>query len=391
MKISVNIQPLLHSDKSGIGFYEAELIKAISQIDKENEYMLDFFSFKNSDEKICAASKYACENSKLNPCKWFSATLYQLIWAFFPLPYRFFFKEKADISHFYNYHVPPFARGKKVAIIYDTVIKDFPETVRFKTKMMLKLTLKRSIKRADRIVTISKFSKRQIIRHFGVSPEKIDIVPCGVNFDIFNPNYSASLVAKTAAKYNISSDYILYLGTLEPRKNIERIIEAYSLLKSKTKTSPALVLAGGKGWLYESIFEKVKALGLEENIVFTGYVPDEDVPLLMKGAMLFCFPSIYEGFGMPPLEAMACGTPVITSNNTALPEVVDDAAIQVDPYSVEKIAEALQSLVESENLRTELSKKGLAQCQKFTWENSAKKMLEIYRKLFDEKNQSSTG
>lgn len=384
MKISVNIQPLLHSDKSGIGFYEAELLKAIGKLDKENEYVLDFFAYKKTEEKIRTAEKYVCGNTTINPCKWFSATLYQMIWAFLPLPYRFFFKEKSSVSHFYNYHVPPFASGKKIAVIYDTVIKDFPETVRFKTKMMLKLTLKRSIKRADRIVTISEFSKQQIIKHFGVAEKIIDIVPCGVNFDTFNTNYDESLVNKAKIKYNITRNYILYLGTLEPRKNIERIIEAYAVLQNKVNNAPLLVLAGGKGWMYESIFEKVKTLGLEKNVVFTGYVPDKDVPLLMNGAMMFCFPSIYEGFGMPPLEAMACGTPVITSNNTALPEVVEDAAIQVDPYSVEQIADAMVNLVNSNELRHQLSEKGLVQCRKYTWEKSAQKMLDIYKELANE-------
>lgn len=386
MKISVNIQPLLHSDKSGIGFYEAELIKAMGRLDNENEYVLDFFSLKNSDDKIKTAEKYAGKNIKLNPCKWFSATVYQLLWAVIPIPYRLFFREKSDVSHFYNYYVPPFARGKKAAVIYDAVIKDFPETVRFKTKLMLRLTLKSSIRRADRIITISQFSKQQIIKHFGVPAERIDIVPCGVNFDVFRPDYDNKLISDAKSKYGINGDYILYLGTLEPRKNIERIIEAYSVMLSRTEAPPLLVLAGGKGWLYESIFEKVKTLGLEDRVVFTGYVPDGDVPLLMKGAMIFCFPSIYEGFGMPPLEAMACGTPVLTSNSTALPEVVGDAAIQADPYSVEEIAEGMIKLTESSELRRRLSEKGLEQCRRFTWEKSAAEMLDVYKRLVNEKN-----
>lgn len=381
MKIAVDIQPLLSGNKTGIGFYQTEIMNAISDIDKENEYLLNFFSLRNTENKKAKAEKLFNGIGKVRACTWFSYGIAKKLWYFFPIPYKLFFREKTDATLFFNYYVPPFAGGKAITVIYDTVVNDMPETMGGKTRFALKHTLKKSIKRAEKIVTISQFSKERIMYHYGVHEDKISVVPCGFRSDIFHNGYSGSDIDRAKQKYGIDGDYFLYLGTLEPRKNIERLVKAYDLLKREQEDCPGLVLAGGKGWLYEGIFELVKKLGLENNVIFTDYVEDGDVPLLMSGAMIFCFPSMYEGFGMPPLEAMACGTPVITSGTSSLPEVVGDAALLVDPLSVDSIASALKRAAFDNELRNEMSKKGLIQSRKFSWKNSAELFLDVINKI----------
>ncbi len=382
LKVAINIQPMLHSDKSGIGFYETELVKALISENEKNEYILNYFDMKKDKDTLVA--QYIVKGVKKESCNWFSATLYQLIWSLIPVPYTLFFKSKPDISTFFNYYLPPFVRGKKVLVIYDTVINDYPETVRFKTKTMLKLTLKPSIRRADRIITISEFSKRQIMKHYGIDEKKITIVPCAADNKKYYPMTDCdSKIRKTAEKYGVNGDYFLYLGNLEPRKNIVRLISAYDIAKKQKSDLPKLVLAGGKGWLYKEIFAKVNELGLENDVIFTGYVADDDAALLMNGAKAFCFPSIYEGFGMPPLEAMSCGVPVIVSDRSSLPEVVDDCGIKVDPYSEEDIANALIRMC-NEEFASEQRKMSIEQAKKFNWKNSAEILKNVFKELIDE-------
>lgn len=386
MKVSINIQPLLHDTKSGVGFYGDGILRALTKSDKANSYTLDFFSYRDRNDKPEKARRYVRDNVQLSICRYFSATLYQYIWKFIPIPYGTFFKEKSDVYCYFNYHIPPFVRGKRIAAVYDMVIKDYPETVRMKTKMMLYLTLKQSIKRADKIVTISEFSKERIMHFYKVPEEKIELIPCGVDRERFRPVNDKKLIDGAKEKYGTGERYFLFLGNLEPRKNLSRLIEAYSLAceREGKENFPNLAVAGVKGWLFDKILEKANAE--KDKIILTGYVHDDDVPLLMNGAVAFCFPSIYEGFGMPPLEAMACGTPVLTSNVSSLPEVVGDAGIQVNPYSVEEIAEGLILLNKDLELRKSLSEKGIERSRIFSWEKSANKMLRLFESLSNEKN-----
>ena len=198
----------------------------------------------------------------------------------------------------------------------------------------------------------------------------------------FYPCSDEKRIAEVKKSLGISGDYFLYLGTIEPRKNLERLIKAYALFVKKVgKDAPLLVLAGGKGWLYSGIFEKVKSLGLEKKVVFTKYVPSEDMNPLMCGAMAFVFPSLYEGFGMPPLEAMACGVPVLSSGEASLPEVTGDCALICDAYSAKSIAGGLYRLYSDEKLRKQLSTKGLERAKQFSWEESAQALYNVYEEL----------
>ena len=191
------------------------------------------------------------------------------------------------------------------------------------------------------------------------------------------------LSRKLKKSLEIEGEYFLYLGTIEPRKNLERLIEAYHIFSQKAGNDcPKLVLAGGKGWLYDSIFAKVTELKLSDKVIFTKYVPSEDMNALMCGALAFVFPSVYEGFGMPPLEAMACGVPVLVSGEASLPEVTGDCAVIVDAYSSENIAEGMNRLYTDSQLRDELSRRGLERAKGFSWDNSAEILYNVYRELF---------
>jgi len=285
------------------------------------------------------------------------------------------------VQIFFNNYLPPGTVGKTLLMVHDMAVFAYPETLSWRTKYMLGMTLRKSTKRADHLLTVSEFSKSEMVSYLSLEPEQITLVPNGVDFSRFHTGYTKERIQDVAKKLGLAGDYFLYLGTLEPRKNIPRLIEAYALLQKKLEKVPKLVLAGRKGWLYESIFDRVKALGLEKDVVFAGYVSNEDTPPLMAGAKAFVFPSLYEGFGMPPLEAMACGTPVIVANTASLPEVVGESGLYVDPFDIESMVEAMERIVLDTALCKQLSASGIIHASQFTWENSGKILASVCRKM----------
>lgn len=380
MHISFDAVPLVADKKTGIGWCEAGQTTALARLHPEHTYSYNFFSRKDDHIKLERLEPFM-ENIKPQIAH-FSGYIYRAASNFLPIPYKKFFGREAGITHFFNYIVPPGVHGKTVVTVHDMVYKAFPETVRARTKYMLDTGLKRSMKRADIIVTDSEFSRSEILKYFPKHEDKLRVVPCGVDMEKFHPCEDASLIEKAKKFLGIEGEYFVYLGTIEPRKNLERLIEAYHIVSQRDENAPKLVLAGGKGWLYDSIFARVKELKLEERVLFTQYVPSEFLAPLMCGAVAFVFPSIYEGFGMPPLEAMACGVPVLSSGAASLPEVTGDCAVECDPYSPESIAEGMTKLYTDEALRRELSEKGLERARSFTWERSAEILYSVYKELF---------
>lgn len=379
MHIEFDAGPLINDRITGIGWCEIGQTSAMTRIHPENTYSYSFFtSGKSSREE--RVKEFAGDTIALNGSS-FSGYLYRAASTFLPLPYSAFFGKKADVTHFFNYIVPPFVSGKKVVTVHDMVYKAFPETVRGRTKFMLNTGLKKSMKRADIIVTDSEFSKSEILKYFPQHSGKIRVVPCGVDTEKFRPCDDMERISQVKTSLGIEGDYFLYVGTIEPRKNLGRLIFAYNALAKKLPDAPKLVLAGGKGWLCDDIYAKVTELQLEDKVIFTKYVPSEDMNPLMCGALAFVFPSIYEGFGMPPLEAMACGVPVLTTGEASLPEVTGDCAVICDAYSPKSIAEGLYRLCRDEKLRLELSRRGLERAKQFTWERSAEALHKIYKEL----------
>jgi len=380
LKIAFDAQLLLKGEKTGIGWCAENILKKMAQY-SEYEYQLNCFTLGYHSEQLENVEKYSQLGYQLKKCTWFHDVIYRMMWSFFSVPYSIFFGKRADITVFFNYVIPPGVKGKKVTFIYDMAYKAHPETVRRKTRGLLNIALAKSCKRADHIITISEFSKSEIIKYLDLPEEKISIMPCGVDTSLYHPNYSEEDINAVTKKYGVQGEYLLYLGTLEPRKNIERLIQAFELLKKESPNIPKLIMAGRKGWMYESIFDTVKSMQLENDIIFTGYIEAKDAPILIKGAKIFLFPSIYEGFGMPPLEAMACGTPVLVSNVSSLPEVVGDAGIQVDPFSVNSIKEGIELLIMDEQKRIELSQRGLERAKEFTWDRAAEILNGMFQSL----------
>lgn len=384
LNITFDAVPIISEKITGIGWCEIGQTQALAKLFPEDNYEYSFFtSGKNS--RIEKAGSFAGNSIKLN-YSGFSGYLYRGLSTFIPVPYSYFFGKKSDITHFFNYIVPPFVHGKKVVTVHDMVYKAFPETVRGRTLFMLETGLKKSMRRADIIVTDSEFSKKEIIKYFPEYSQKIRVVPCGVDCERFKPCKNPDIIEKVKKSLEIDGDYFLYVGTIEPRKNLVRLIRAYKVFTKHVKKPPKLVLAGAKGWLCDDIYKLVEKLGMKNQVIFTKYVPSEDMNPLMCGAMAFVFPSLYEGFGMPPLEAMACGVPVLTSGEASLPEVTGGCAVICDAYSVKSIAENLYRLYKSPDLREKLSRKGLERAKLFTWEKSAEKLHAIYTELANEKN-----
>lgn len=380
MRIALDATPLIGDNMSGVGYCEVGQLNALAKAHPEDIYTLQYFIGRDDATKKQRLAPYCRDNVKTFGAP-ASGYLYRVASTFLPISYSKYFGTSAQVTHFFNYIVYPKVAGKIVVTVHDMVYKRYPETVNNRTQIMLDLGLKKSLKRADVIVTDSEFSKSEIQTFFPDVAEKIQVVYCGVDATRFHPIEDPASVQAVREKYALDRPYFFYLGNVEPRKNLSRLIEGYAQFADKYDDAPYLVLAGGKGWKDAGIYERVSTLHLEDQVKFTGYMPEADLCPLQCGAIAFVFPSIYEGFGLPPLEAMACGVPVLTSTAASLPEVVGDDAILVDPYHPEAIADGLSRLYEDADLRAKLSAAGLARAKIFTWEKSAAKLHAIYEDL----------
>lgn len=388
IKITFDGKPVLDKNKSGIGWYSRNLIHQLLK-SEEFECHMNYFTSGLSSEGKEEIKKLKAEGMKLHKIENKSSILTNALLVF-GYPYRKYFGEKTDVMQFFNYFVPRSVNGKKVTIIHDMVIYDHPETVRFRTMLYLKLGLRKSVKRADLIITDSYFSKERILKHLKVKEEKIRVIhPC-IDYEVFNKKnaHKAEIVQQIRKKYSLKEKYMLYLGTLEPRKNIKRLILAYSHLVEKNAVTPELVIAGGKGWKYQDIYKTIKEKNLESRVKILGYVEEKDAPVIMGNAMFFVFPSMYEGFGMPPVEALACGTPVMAGNAASLPEALEENAHYVDPFSVKSIYKGLKYMLENyESLRKELLEKNLTGFfEKYDSKKTVKSYEKIYREMFPSKH-----
>lgn len=266
---------------------------------------------------------------------------------------------------------------KKVITIHDLSSLAFPK-MHIRGMLADRFLGARTMKNADKIITVSESTKNDLIKYFKAPEEKITPIYLGVDekFRVLDDDQ----ISNFKIKFNLDFPFILYFGVLRSRKNIPTLIKAYDLLK-KDGINHKLVIAGGKGQQYKRIFNIVKNLNLEKDVIFTGHVDDEILTELYNAADLFVFPSLYEGFGLPPLEAMACGTPVITSNASSLPEVVGDAGLMVDPYDISGLKDAMSNVLSNSDLRMEMVKKGLNRSKGFTWKNCAEETLNVYKEV----------
>jgi glycosyltransferase involved in cell wall biosynthesis len=270
---------------------------------------------------------------------------------------------------------------KKVVTVCDVFPYVTPKTSTALEKLVFRAWLPIALRLADAVITISDCSKNDIAQYLPVPKEKIFVTPIS-NSPAYRP-LPAEAVQPVLAKLSIPTPYILYVGSLEPRKNLVRLLQAYARLRQH-QTQQHLVIVGARNfWKNAPVVETVAALDLKDWVHFTGFVAEEDLPALYNGADVFVFPSLYEGFGLPPLEAMACGTPVVTSNSSSLPEVVGDAALTVDPYDVWAIAAAMETILANPALAADLRQRGLARASEFSWERMAQETIDVYKRVLN--------
>ncbi|MFO7919034.1 MAG: glycosyltransferase family 1 protein [Anaerolineae bacterium] len=291
-------------------------------------------------------------------------------------------REKLDLLHQPVYVGPLLHPCPTVVTLHDLSFYLYPELFPQSKRIYLQYMTRHTIHHAEAVIAVSQSTKRDALRLFPVAEKKITVIPNGVEAQM-RPLDDPTPIRDLHHRYDLPSDVLLFLGTLEPRKNLVTLLEAYALLRQRGDIHHHLVIAGGRGWYYEKVYDAAERLGLHGAVHFTGYVPDEELPLWYNAADLFIYPSLYEGFGLPPLEAMACGTPVIVSNISSLPEVVGDAGLTVDPHDPQALAEAIHSLLSDPARRERLSKEGQAQASKFSWHTTAAKTAELYHHVLE--------
>ena len=292
---------------------------------------------------------------------------------------------KPAVLHFPDFVIPPHLGGRSLVTIHDLSFLITPECAEAKLRGYLTKAVPRAVQRADHISVDAAAIKTDLIERLGVPEEKISVIYGGVGPE-FRPITDREKLEEVRQRLKLPEHFLLFLGTIEPRKNLARLAEAWHQIKdTEAGKGRRLVLAGRRGWLYEPILARIAELGLQDEIVWLDFVPEDDLVALYNLADLFCFPSIYEGFGIPPLEALACGTPVVTANNSSLAEVFTGAAIMCEATSVESIAEAIQqglaSLDGDGQLIAQLREKGLERARQFTWQQAAKEAAQLYQKV----------
>lgn len=290
-------------------------------------------------------------------------------------------KHPVDVLHV-QFTAPPFCPCPVVVNIHDLSFEHLPQTFLRRSRTQLRLTVRHSARRADRILTLSEHTRSDVIKTYKIDPAKVIAIPLAAPAH-FGPVTDDRELQRVRHNYGIDGDYVLSVGSIQPRKNLVRLIQAYAALRISYASNryPKLVIVGKRGWLYDETWRALEETGVKDSIVLTGYVPEPDLLALYSGALCFVYPSYFEGFGLPPLEAMKCGTPVVVGNATSLPEVVGDAGLKVDPFDVSAIAGAINELIKNSELRRKLSVKGLERAELFDWRNTARQTLKVYEQV----------
>lgn len=374
MNVALELQPCYWA-RSGIGTYVYEIARRLHDGDSLT-FHGNVFDFRGREggEAALAGIEMPVQKNRLLP---YGA--YRRLWNYLPIRYSWMFPQPADVTIFFNFIVPPRVDGKVMSVVHDLTYIRFPETMKASNLTHLQRGMKYSLERSDRVIAVSEFTKRELHELLGVPKEKISVV------------YNAPSLASDSAdygeickKFGIRGEYILFVGTIEPRKNISRLLQAFEMLKGEHKLPHQLVLAGGKGWQDEQIFQTLQNTRFADDIVRTGYVSAEEKNALYQNASVFVFPSVYEGFGIPPLEAMTWGCPVVCANAASLPEVVGDAAELVDPMDESSIADGILRVLTDHEYAQQLIEKGRAQARKFSWDRSAEQLFAVCKEVLEQ-------
>ena len=375
MLIGVDVNEANIAQRVGSNQYAFELLKALYELKNPHQWVI-YLRDKPLDDLPRVKKDWSYR--VIGPRKF---------WTQWRLPLDLYLhRPRPEIFFSPGHYSPRFCPVPLLVSIMDLGYLQFPEQFTKKDLYQLTSWTARSIKKASHLFAISESTKNDIIERYQIAEKKISVTYPGYDRQRFKTQVSSFKIEKIKKKYKIPGDYLLFLSTLKPGKNIEGLVEAFkltishkqSLMLRNKPSAMKLVIAGKKGWLYQTIFDRVKELGLGKRVIFTGFVDEEDAPALIAGAKVFVLPSFWEGFGIPVIEAMACGVPVVVSDAGSLPEVVGKAGVMIDPYQPEDIARGIKEAIDN---RDELVKKGLEQAKKFSWEKCAAKTLEVLEKV----------
>jgi glycosyltransferase involved in cell wall biosynthesis len=377
MRVAIDYTPAIYQG-AGIGRFVRSLVNALAELDQNTEYVLVYADPpKGSRVELPQAPNFSSRRIPI-PDRALTVMWHRLS---LPVPVEFV-TGRVDVFHSPNFVLAPVWRASTVLTVHDLAFLLRPECADSRLRDYLEKTVPRSVARANFILADSENTRDDLICLLGVPPAKVEVVPGGVD-SYFAPVVDQEMLSQMRQRVSGGAPFILNVGVIEPRKNLVRLIEAFEIVKSRLDLPHKLVLAGKRGWLSDPIYRRARSSPIASEIVFPGYIPDSDLPSLYSAADLFAFPSLYEGFGLPPLEAMACGTPVIVSDSSSLPEVVGDAALMVGAEATEELASAMARAFEDSELRQQMIARGLEQAKQYPWRASAAKMLAVYRRMGD--------
>lgn len=371
MHVAINAHLLAHTRnyrRAGVSNYTEQLIFHLARLDRHNRYTI--FTTRGLDQRSLPLP----ENFQLRP------SLLPTINPRIRVPWEQFLAPAllrlygADVYHGVLNVMPLAASIPSIVTIHDLSPFLFPQTFRRVNRTYLRWAVRVACRNAAHLLAVSEFTKTEIVRWLHVPPERITVTYNGVDAR-FAPA-APEVVEAFRRRAGLPERFILFVGTLEPRKNLPTLLDAYARIARDTDAP--LIIGGGKGWLYDSIFARAEQLQLGDRVRFAGFIDDQDLPLWYAAARVFILPSLYEGFGIPLLESMACGTPVVTTTSSSLPEVVGDAGLTVAPTDVEAMAEALLRLLNDNTLHEELRERGLVQARRFSWTSMAERTLAVY-------------
>ncbi len=375
MRITIDYTAAIRQE-AGIGVYVRNLVSSLLAQDASNAYTLLTSGRATARHPFPDAQNVRGRNLLL-PDRYLNVLWYR--WRV-PLPATLF-SGPTDIYYGPDFVLPPLSnKVRKVVTVHDLSFLEHPECAVPSLAAYLRKVVPEAVAHADVVTTVSSEVSRTLIEYFATPREKLTVVPNGVN-SYFRRITDPLILNATRHKYGLQQPFVLAVGTLEPRKNHAGLIKAFAQVYKRKEGPAQLVIAGGKGWLYDETERLVEDLKLQEHVRFLGRVTDLELITLYSMADVFAFPSLFEGFGIPPLEAMACGAPVITSNTSALPEIVGDAALLVNPHDSDDIAQAIIRVLNDDTLRDDLRTRGYRRAKQYTWKAAAQKMLHIYKQL----------
>lgn len=373
IKVGIDVRCLVQP-LTGIGRYTLEMCRALSERDDLSLY---FYSPSPIHHKIldqCPGAAVDVPLKKIN----LTNKIYRQLWSEIYLPLRIK-RDKVDVFWGPAHHLPFFlpTRIPSVVTIHDLVWKYAGETMRPLSRFFETIRMPHSVRKANRVVADSYSTQQEVLEEFGIHEDKVSVIHLG------KPQRQNVPPLDCLISLGLTRSYFLFVGTIEPRKNLTRLLKAYVLLSEETKQKSQLVIVGGSGWGHVNLLETINELNLTQHVLVLGYVDDAVLPALYAHAQFLAMPSLYEGFGLPLVEAMVYGTPVLTSNTSSMPEVAGEAGVLVDPLDIESIGEGLRHLIENATLRTDLAEKALKNGERFSWERAADQLVSVFERVIE--------